>query len=219
MSDWERWAPELWEATLQTLGMVGAAALVTVVLGLPLGVLLASAAPGGLAPSPALSRVLGAVVDVGRSVPFIILMVAIVPFTRLVVGTTIGSAAAAVPLTVAAIPFFARLVESSLRGVDPGVVDAGLSMGASRRQLVAKVLVPEALPGIVSGITITVVALVGYSAMAGAVGGGGLGDVAVKYGYQRFEPSVTLVCVVVLVLLVKAVQVLGDTWARRLAHR
>ncbi|HEY9410534.1 MAG TPA: methionine ABC transporter permease [Jiangellaceae bacterium] len=219
MSDWERWAPELWEATLQTLGMVGAAALVTVVLGLPLGVLLASAAPGGLAPSPALSRVLGAVVDVGRSVPFIILMVAIVPFTRLVVGTTIGSAAAAVPLTVAAIPFFARLVESSLRGVDPGVVDAGLSMGASRRQLVAKVLVPEALPGIVSGITITVVALVGYSAMAGAVGGGGLGDVAVKYGYQRFEPSVTLVCVVVLVLLVKAVQVLGDSWARRLAHR
>ena len=219
MSDWERWAPELWEATLQTLGMVGAAALVTIVLGLPLGVLLASAAPGGLAPSPTLSRVLGVVVDVGRSVPFIILMVAIVPFTRLVVGTTIGSAAAAVPLTVAAIPFFARLVESSLRGVDLGVVDAGLSMGASRRQLVAKVLVPEALPGIVSGITITVVALVGYSAMAGAVGGGGLGDVAVKYGYQRFEPSVTLVCVVVLVLLVKAVQVLGDTWARRLAHR
>lgn len=219
MSDWERWAPELWEATLQTLGMVGAAALVTVVLGLPLGVLLASAAPGGLAPSPALSRVLGAVVDVGRSVPFIILMVAIVPFTRLVVGTTIGSAAAAVPLTVAAIPFFARLVESSLRGVGPGVIDAGLSMGASRRQLVAKVLVPEALPGLVSGITITVVALVGYSAMAGAVGGGGLGDVAVKYGYQRFEPSVTLVCVVVLVLLVKAVQVLGDSWARRLAHR
>lgn len=219
MIDWERWGPELGEATLQTLGMAGAATVVTVLLGLPLGVLLAVSAPGGLRPSPALSRVLGAVVDVGRSVPFIILMVAIVPFTRAVVGTTIGTSAAAVPLTVAAIPFFARLVEVALREVDPGVVDAGTSMGASRRQLVIKVLVPEALPAVVGGVTITVIAIVGYSAMAGAVGGGGLGDLAVKYGYQRFEPVVTLAVVVILVVLVKAVQIVGDSWARRLAHR
>jgi D-methionine transport system permease protein len=219
MSTWEQWAPEIGTATVQTLGMVAAAGLITVVLGLPLGVLLAVTAPGGLAPQRTLARILGVIVDVGRSVPFIILMVAIIPFTRLVVGTTIGSAAAAVPLTVAAVPFFARLVESTLREVDPGKIDAGASMGASKRQIVTTVLVPEALPGIVSAATVTVIALVGYSAMAGAVGGGGLGDVAVKYGYQRFEPAVTVVTVVILVLLVWLVQLLGDAWSRRLSHR
>ncbi len=219
MSTWEEWAPEIGTATVQTLGMVGAATLITVVLGLPLGVLLAVTAPGGLMPRRVLARTLGAIVDVGRSVPFIILMVAIIPFTRLVVGTTIGSAAAAVPLTVAAVPFFARLVESTIREVDPGKIDAGASMGGSRRQIVTTVLVPEALPGIVSAATVTVIALVGYSAMAGAVGGGGLGDVAVKYGYQRFEPAVTLVTVVILVLLVWLVQHVGDLWSRRLSHR
>ncbi|PSK99182.1 D-methionine transport system permease protein [Haloactinopolyspora alba] len=216
---WDRWAPELWQATLETLAIVGIAGVVTVLLGLPLGVALSVTGPGGLTPSRTVSRVLGAVVDIGRSIPFIILMIAIVPFTRLVVGTTIGSSAAAVPLTVAAIPFFARLVEAALREVSPGVVDAGASMGASRRQLIVKVLVPEALPSIVAGLTVTVVAMIGYTAMAGAVGGGGLGELAVSYGYHRFETGVTWVTVAILVVVVKAVQTAGDLCARRLSHR
>ncbi|HEX7622245.1 MAG TPA: methionine ABC transporter permease, partial [Anaeromyxobacteraceae bacterium] len=159
------------------------------------------------------------VVNAARSPPFIILLVAIIPFTRLVVGTSIGTAAAVVPLTVAAIPFVARLAEAALREVDPGLVEAAVAMGATPRQVVTKVLVPEALPGLVAAATITVVNLISYSAMAGAVGGGGLGDLGIRYGYQRFQPEVMLTVVVVLIVLVQGVQSLGDRLARRLNRR
>lgn len=211
--------PLLWTATLETLRMVGIATAVTVAAGLPLGVLLVLTGRRGLRPVPLLHQALGAVVNVGRSLPFIILLVAIIPFTRLVVGTTIGTTAAIVPLAVGAIPFFARIVETALREVPDGLVRAARAAGAGRRQVVVKVLLPEALPALVSGVTLTAVALVGYSAMAGVVGGGGLGDLAYRYGYQRFETDVTVATVVVLVALVQLVQLAGDLLARRLSHR
>ncbi|MEV4896758.1 methionine ABC transporter permease [Nonomuraea sp. NPDC055795] len=216
---WDEIVPLLWEGAGQTAAMVGLATLFTVVLGLPLGVSLVVFDRGGLRPVPALKAVLGAVVNVGRSLPFIVLMIAIIPFTRLVVGTTIGTIAVVVPLTVGAVPFFARLVETALREVGGDVVQAAQAMGASRTAIVRKVLLPEALPGIVAGITVTVVALVGYSAMAGTVGGGGLGDLAVRYGYLRFEGQVMVATVVVLIVLVQLIQSLGDLVARRMSHK
>ncbi|MFI6290250.1 methionine ABC transporter permease [Nonomuraea sp. NPDC050790] len=216
---WDEMVPLLWEGTGQTAAMVGLATLFTVLLGLPLGVALVVFDRGGLKPVPALKGVLGAVVNVGRSLPFIVLMIAIIPFTRLVVGTTIGTLAVVVPLTVGAVPFFARLVETALREVGGDVVQAAQAMGAGRMAIVRKVLLPEALPGIVAGITVTVVALVGYSAMAGTVGGGGLGDLAVRYGYLRFEGQVMLATVVVLIVLVQLVQSLGDLVVRRMSHK
>ncbi|MEU7821005.1 methionine ABC transporter permease [Catellatospora sp. NPDC049133] len=199
-------------ATGETLHMVGLAALFTVLAGLPLGVLL------GYGPAP-LRPVLGAIVNVGRSVPFVILMIAVIPLTRALLGTSIGTAAAVVPLTVGAIPFFARLVEGALRDVDPGLTEAGHAFGATRAQIVARVLLPEALPALVRGLTVTAVALVGYSAMAGVIGGGGLGYLAIRYGYQRFETDVMLATVAVLVALVQLVQLTGDRLARRLDRR
>jgi D-methionine transport system permease protein len=219
MNDWDVLAPLVQEATWETLYMVGIAAVITALLGIPLGVLLVATAKGGIAAAPTVNRALGAVVNVGRSLPFIILMIALIPLTKQIVGTSIGSSAAIVPLTIGAIPFYARLVETSLREVAGGKVEAALAMGSTRWNVVSKVLVPEALPGLVAGLTVTVVALVGYSAMAGAVGGGGLGDLAIRYGYQRFQTDVMVVTVVVLVLIVQAVQLLGDVLARRLAHR
>lgn len=216
---WEEMAPLLVEATVETAIMVGWSALLTVLLGLPLGVALVVFDRGGLRPLPALKSVLGMVVNVGRSLPFIVLMIAIIPFTRLVVGTTIGTAAVVVPLTVGAVPFFARLVETSLREVDRDVIQAAQAMGAGRATIVAKVLLPEALPGIVAGITVTVVALIGYTAMAGTIGGGGLGDLAIRYGYQRFETGVMVATVVLLVVIVQLMQSLGDYAARRLSHK
>ncbi|GAA4533900.1 MULTISPECIES: methionine ABC transporter permease [Nonomuraea] len=216
---WEEMAPLLVEATVETAIMVGWSALLTVLLGLPLGVALVVFDRGGLRPLPALKSVLGMVVNVGRSLPFIVLMIAIIPFTRLVVGTTIGTAAVVVPLTVGAVPFFARLVETSLREVDRDVIQAAQAMGAGRATVVAKVLLPEALPGIVAGITVTVVALIGYTAMAGTIGGGGLGDLAIRYGYQRFETGVMVATVVLLVVIVQLMQSLGDYAARRLSHK
>jgi D-methionine transport system permease protein len=213
---WAEWAPRFWAATAETLAMVGAATLFTVLLGLPLGVLLVVTERGGLLPAPALSRTLGLAVNVGRSLPFIILLVAVLPLTRLLVGTSIGTAAAIVPLALAAIPFFARVVETALREVDPGLVEAAQAMGCTPGQIVAKVLLPEALPSLVLGLTITVISLVGYSAMAGAVGGGGLGDLAIRYGYQRFETGVMVATVVLLVLLVQGIQLVGSRLARRL---
>lgn len=212
-------APLLAEATVETAIMVGWSALLTVLLGLPLGVSLVVFDRDGLRPLPALKSALGVIVNVGRSVPFIVLMIAIIPFTRLVVGTTIGTAAVVVPLTVGAVPFFARLVETSLREVDRDVVQAAQAMGAGRFTIVAKVLLPEALPGIVAGVTVTVVALIGYTAMAGTIGGGGLGDLAIRYGYQRFETGVMVATVVLLVVIVQVMQSLGDYVARRLSHK
>jgi D-methionine transport system permease protein len=208
----------IWTATLETLRMVGFAMLITIPLGLLLGVLLLLTARDAPLQQPLVNRLLGLIVDVGRSVPFIILLVALIPFTRAVVGTTIGTTAAIVPLTVATIPFFARIVEVSLREVPRGLIEAAQSAGASDRQVVAKVLVPEALPSLVSGATITTIGVLGYSAMAGAVGGGGLGDVAIRYGYQRYETDVTIATVVVLVVLVQLIQLTGDLLSRRLSH-
>jgi D-methionine transport system permease protein len=209
----------LLDATLETLVMVGVSSALAAVLGLPLGVVLVVTGPHHVLENAAVHRVLGAVVNAARSTPFIILLVAIIPFTRLVVGTSLGTAAAIVPLTVAAIPFVARLSEAALREVDHGLVEAAQAMGATPAQIVTKVLVPEALPGLVAGLTITVVNLIGYSAMAGAVGGGGLGDMGIRYGYQRFLPEVMLLVVVVLVVLVQGVQSVGDLAARRLDRR
>jgi len=214
----EDWAPLIWQATRETLMMVGIAMAVTIPLGLALGVLLLISGRGQILEQPLLNKVLGAIVNVGRSVPFIILLVAVIPLTRALVGTTIGTTAAIVPLALATIPFFARIVETALREVPGGLVEAALASGARRRDVVTKVLIPEALPSLVAGVTITTIGVLGYSAMAGAVGGGGLGDVAIRYGYQRYETSITVATVVVLVVLVQVLQFLGDRLARRLSH-
>jgi D-methionine transport system permease protein len=218
MSDWDRIWPQLMEATGETLYMVGVSALLTVLLGIPLGILLTVTAPGALAPRPLLNRFLGVVVNLGRSLPFIILLFLVAPVTRGIVGTTIGSTAAIVPLTIGAVPFLARLVETSLREVAPGKVEAAMAMGARRRDVVRTVLLPEALPSLIAGSTVTVVALISYSAMAGAVGGGGLGDFAIRFGYQQFRTDITLLTVALLLVVVQALQWAGDRWARRLAH-
>ncbi|MEW7867369.1 methionine ABC transporter permease [Aeromonas diversa] len=202
-----------------TLIMVLASALFSCLLGLPLGVALHVTKRGQILENPALNWALGLVVNIGRSVPFIILLVAIIPFTRFVVGTSIGTAAAVVPLTIGAIPFFARLVEGALMEIPDGLVEAARAMGAKPLQIIAKVLLPEALPGVINSVTITLVALVNYSAMAGAIGGGGLGDVGIRYGYQRFDPVVMLTTVVILVVLVQLIQSLGDRLVKRVDHR
>jgi D-methionine transport system permease protein len=199
--------------------MVAVAALIATAFGLPLGVFLATSGKGELFAAPWVNRVLGIVVNATRSTPFIILVVAIIPFTRLIAGTSIGTSAAIVPLTIAATPFIARLIEGAIREVDQGLVEAARAFGASPLQIVFKVLIPEALPGIVLGLTLAIVSLLGFSAMVGAVGGGGLGDLGIRYGYQRFMPEMMLAVVVVLIVLVQAVQTIGDRLARRLNKR
>jgi D-methionine transport system permease protein len=203
----------------ETLLMVGVAGLLGGLIGVPLGILLYLTERRGILPNPAFNRVAGLVVNAVRSTPFIILLVAVIPLTRFFVGSSIGTAAAIVPLTIAAAPFVARLVETALAEVDRGLIEAAQAMGATTRQIVFKVLVPEAFPGIVAGLTITFVSLVGYSAMAGAIGGGGLGDVGIRYGYQRFLPEVMLMVVLILIVFVQLVQSLGDWLVRRLRHR
>ena len=210
----------LWPAFVETLLMVGIAGVATVLIGLPLGVVLFITQPGGLAANRAVNVVLsGIIVNITRSIPYAILMVSLMPFTRFIVGTSIGPLAASVSLTIACVPFFARLVEAGLRDVQPGKVDAAHAMGSSRSQTVWKVLLPEAKPSLVASVTTTLVTLIGYSAMAGLIGGGGLGRLAYNYGYQRFQPEVMLVVLVVLVLFVQIVQVIGDAVVRRVDHR
>jgi D-methionine transport system permease protein len=206
-------------ATGQTLHMVAVAALIGSALGIPLGVFLATSGKGELFAAPFANRILGAVVNATRSTPFIILVVAIIPFTRFIAGTSIGTNAAIVPLTIATVPFVARLVEASIREVDPGLVETARAMGATPLQIVWKVLLAEARPGITLALTLTLVSLIGYSAMVGAVGGGGLGDLGIRYGYQRFMPDVMAVVVVVLIVLVQAIQSAGDRLARRFDKR
>ncbi len=203
----------------ETVLMVLASALFSALIGIPLGVALHVTKPGQILAHPKLQVLLGTLVNVGRSVPFIILLVAIIPFTRLIVGTSIGTIAAIVPLTVGAIPFVARLIEGALIEVPFGLQEAAQAMGAKPLQIIQKVLLPEALPGIINAITITLVTLVNYSAMAGAIGGGGLGDVGIRYGYQRFDPAVMLITVVILVLLVQLIQGLGDRLVKYVDHR
>ncbi|HPA91489.1 MAG TPA: methionine ABC transporter permease [Quisquiliibacterium sp.] len=203
----------------ETLVMVGISGVVAALIGIPLGVLLRLTDRGGVLESLAFNRIAGLLVNAVRSTPFIILLVAIIPFTRMITGSSIGTAAAVVPLTIAAAPFIARLVETSLREVDAGLIEAAQAMGATTPQIVFKVLLPEAVPGIVAGLTITLVSLTGYSAMAGAIGGGGLGDLGIRYGYQRFLPEVMIAVVLVLIVFVQAVQSLGDWLVRRLSHK
>ena len=207
------------DATLATLLMVGMAGTLGTIIGLPLGVFLATSRQGELFAAPWLNRGLGLVVNATRSTPFIILVVAIIPFTRLVAGTSIGTNAAIVPLTVASAPFIARLVEAAIRELDHGLIEAARAMGASPLQIVVKVLLPEARPAIALALTLAVVSLLGYSAMVGAVGGGGLGDLGIRYGYQRFMPDVMAAVVLVLIVLVQGVQSAGDALARRLDKR
>ncbi len=207
------------EALGQTLTMVFVSGVIGFVIGIPLGVTLHLTKKNGLLENTAVNNILGIIVNIGRSIPFIILLVAIIPFTRFVVGSSIGTAAAIVPLAVGAIPFIARLVEGALLEIPSGLVEAAQSMGATPLQIIQKVLLPEALPGIINAVTITLVTLVSYSAMAGTVGGGGLGDVGIRYGYQRFDGTVMAITVVVLIVLVQIIQSVGDYLVKRVDHR
>ena len=209
----------LWQGLLDTLLMVGVSSLLALLAGIPLAVFLVTSSKGGIFEAPRLNQVLGAIVNLFRSIPFLILMVALIPFTRLIVGTTYGVWAAVVPLTIAATPFFARIAEVSLREVDHGLIEAAQAMGCQRWHIVWHVLLPEALPGIVGGFTITLVTMINSSAMAGAIGAGGLGDLAYRYGYQRFDSQVMLTVIVALVALVSLIQFSGDRLAKRLNHR
>ena len=209
----------LFESFIDTCIMVGVSGLLGSFFGIPLGVLLFVTSPKGIAPLPVSNQVVGWVVNAVRSTPFIILMVAIIPLTRFIAGTSIGTTAAIVPLTIAVTPLIARLVETSLREVDAGLIEAALAMGASDLQIVMKVLLPEALPGIVAGLTISFISLIGASAMAGAIGGGGLGDMGIRYGYQRFMPDVMCAVVVILIAFVQSIQSLGDWVVQKLRHK
>ncbi|PJC85460.1 methionine ABC transporter permease [Vibrio sp. HA2012] len=206
-------------ATWETVYMVAVAGIIGFAVGIPLGVILHITKKGGLTENLRLNTILGAVVNIGRSVPFLVLMVAIIPVTKLLVGTFIGTTAAIVPLTIGAIPFVARLIEGALLEVPSGLVEAAQSMGATPTQIITKVLLPEALPTILNSVTITMVTLVSYSAMAGTVGGGGLGDVAIRYGFHRYDIAVMAVTVVMLIVLVQFIQSIGDALVRRFDHR
>ena len=208
--------PLLTKALGETVYMVVVSMIVASLIGIPLGVLLATTAKGQILECMPLNRAIGAVVNALRSIPFITLMVAIIPFTRFIVGTSIGTTAAMVPLVLASIPFIGRQVETSLREVPAGLVEAALSMGATPYQIVRRVLLPESMPSIVAQLTTVVIALVGESAMAGAIGGGGLGDLAIRYGYQRFRPDIMIATVVILIVLVQIVQFLGNRLANGL---
>jgi len=208
--------PLLTKALGETVYMVAVSMAIASALGIPLGVLLYATDKGQILESPMLNKVIGTVVNAIRSIPFIILMVAIIPLTRLLVGSAIGTTAAMVPLVIASIPFIGRQVETSLKEVPYGLIEAALSMGATPMQIISRVLLPESMPSIVAQLTTVVISLVGESAMAGAIGGGGLGDLAIRYGYQRFRPEVMIATVIILIVLVQAVQFVGNTIARHL---
>lgn len=217
--NWEDLWPLLLNGTLETLYMVALATLFTVLIGLPVGVLLFVSRRDGVIPLPRINATLGAVVNFGRSLPFIVLLIALIPFTRLLIGTTLGSTAAVVPITIGAFPFFARLTESALDEVESGRSEAILAMGGNAWHVISKALLPEALPALLAGTTLTIVMLIGFSSMAGVIGGGGLGDLAIRYGYQRFNDQVMVGTVLILVALVQGVQMSGERLVRSLAHR
>lgn len=199
----------IWWGLLQTLYMTLASTLISYVLGIPMGVILVACDKDGVKPLPIVHKILDIIVNITRSIPFLILLIAVIPITRFITGTTIGSNATIVPLVMAAAPFIARMVESSLREVDKGLIEASLSMGASPFQVICKVLLPEAKPSLIVGAAISTTTILGYSAMAGIVGGGGLGDIAIRYGYYRYENGVMIVTVVLLVLMVQVFQEIG----------
>ncbi len=201
------------QATWQTIVMVFFSTIFSLVLGFPIGVLLhvtGSPEQGGIIPHPVFCSVLSRIVNILRSFPFLILMIVLMPLSRLIIGTSIGTKATVIPLSIAAAPFVARIIETSLKEVDPGVVQAAKAMGSSNWQIISKVLIPEALPSLASGITLTIINLIGYSAMAGAIGGGGLGDLAIRYGYQRFRPSYMVCSVIIIIVMVELIQFIGD---------
>lgn len=211
--------PEIWQAGLDTLAMLGGSLLFTVLLGLPLGVLLFMTGPRQLFDHRPLYALLSFVVNVLRSVPFVILLIVMIPLTELIVGTSLGVAGAIPPLVVGATPFFARLVETALREVDRGIIEATQAMGATTRQIIVNALLPEARPGILAAVTVTAITLVSYTAMSGLIGGGGLGDLAVRYGYQRYQPDVMAVTVILLLVLVQVLQSAGDRLVIRFSRK
>lgn len=213
------WMQIMLPAVGETLFMIAISVIFAHLIGVPLGILLVITEPGHIMKNPSLNRVLSFITNLGRSFPFIILLVVLLPFTRWLIGTTIGPEGAAVPLTIAAIPFVGRMVEQSLKEVPWGVIEAALSMGATPWQVITKVLLPESLPSLILGVTITTITLIGYSAMAGVVGGGGLGDLAIRYGYHRNEPQKLWTAVILLLVMVEIVQVIGEKLARKIDKR
>ncbi len=210
------------QSTWQTVVMVFLSTIFSLVLGFPIGVLLhvtGTEEHGGIIPLPVFSNILSRIVNILRSFPFLILMIVLMPLSRLIIGTSIGTMATVIPLSIAAAPFVARVIESALKEVDPGVVQAAKAMGSSNWQIIYKVLIPEALPSLVSGITLTIINLIGYSAMAGAIGGGGLGDLAIRYGYQRFRPSYMFAAVVIIIVMVELIQLIGDKISAKLISK
>lgn len=214
---------QLWElmfpSLIETFYMVALSTFFAVLLGLPIGIILVITDKGHIWEKPKLNKVLGFIVNIMRSLPFIILIIAIFPLSRLIVGTTIGSTATIVPLSIAAAPFVARVIESSLKEVDRGVIEASVSMGATVPQIIFRVLIPEALPSLILGITLTIINILGYSAMAGAIGGGGLGDLAIRYGYEMYQTDVLIATILVLIVLVQIVQAAGNILARKVDKR
>lgn len=206
-------------ATWETIYMVLISTFLSYVFGLPLGIILVTTAKNHIMENKSLNRVLGSIVNAARSIPFIIFLILLIPLTRFLIGTSIGTVASIVPLTLAAIPFVARMVETSLKEIEQGLIEAAISMGANARQVISKVLLPEAMPSLLLGVAITAINLVGYSAMAGIVGGGGLGTLAYYYGYQRYEDSVMWITVIVLIVLVQGMQMLGDNLANKIVNK
>ncbi len=210
--------PLLVQGTLETLYMIALSGLIAVLFGLPLGIILFTTNKNGILENPLYHKILSSIVNILRAIPFIILLIALIPFTRFVIGTSIGTNAAIIPLSIAAIPFVARMVESALVKVGRGLVEAGTAMGASALQIIRKIMIPEASPLIIHGVTITLINLIGYSAMAGAIGGGGLGSVAINYGYQRFNLPVMVSTIFILIILVYGIQFIGDYLAKKFTH-
>ena len=209
----------LFKSLAETLYMLSVSAIIAAIIGIPLGILLVVTEKNGILVCPVLNKPLAFAINMVRSIPFIILMVAIIPFTRMVAGTSIGTTAAIVPLTIAAIPYTARMVETSIREIPFGLIEAAESMGASPYQIIKKVLIPEALPSIRENMTVVIVSLIGSSAMAGTIGGGGLGDLAIRYGYQRFQADVMIATIIVLIIIVQLIQFIGSTWSRKTDKR
>lgn len=209
----------LFKSLAETLYMLSVSAIIAAIIGIPLGILLVVTEKNGILVCPVLNKPLAFAINMVRSIPFITLMVAIIPFTRMVAGTSIGTTAAIVPLTIAAIPYTARMVETSIREIPFGLIEAAESMGASPYQIIKKVLIPEALPSIIENMTVVIVSLIGSSAMAGTIGGGGLGDLAIRYGYQRFQADVMIATIIVLIIIVQLIQFIGSTWSRKTDKR
>lgn len=209
----------LFKSLAETLYMLSVSAIIAAIIGIPLGILLVVTEKNGILVCPVLNKPLAFAINMVRSIPFIILMVAIIPFTRMVAGTSIGTTAAIVPLTIVAIPYTARMVETSIREIPFGLIEAAESMGASPYQIIKKVLIPEALPSIIENMTVVIVSLIGSSAMAGTIGGGGLGDLAIRYGYQRFQADVMIATIIVLIIIVQLIQFIGSTWSRKTDKR